>query len=128
MKILTSMITTGLLIASANTQALEYKFVATDNSPATRACLSAASDDLSELKKTVNRSFNSNADLMSLTILCNDQDINAFAHAYGAVETGNYLNRVVPRKMRIDDSVEIIDVGAYVPDVNGVVTIYVGGK
>ncbi|WP_394174239.1 DUF3718 domain-containing protein [Thalassotalea litorea] len=128
MKMLLSAIAAGLIVASATSSAVEYEFVAVDNSNETKTCVSAVSDDLATLKMQVRRSYGNNVRLMSQILRCNEQDINTFAHTFGAQDTSEYLNRRVSFKYRVDDSVEIIDISAYQPDVNGKVVIYVGSK
>ncbi|TLU66817.1 DUF3718 domain-containing protein [Thalassotalea litorea] len=128
MKTLMSAIATALIVASASSQAVEHEFIAADNSNETKTCISAASDDLSSLKKYVRRSFDNNVRLMSHALKCNDQDINTFAHTFGAQDTSEYLNGKVSSKYRIDDSVQIIDTSAYQPDTQGKVVIIVSSK
>ncbi|TKB47702.1 DUF3718 domain-containing protein [Thalassotalea mangrovi] len=119
----------GMAVVSLSGQAVEYEFVAADNSVATKTCVAAASDNLSDLKKAVRRSFDGNTKLMSLSIACNDQDINSFAHTYGAVDTGEYLNRRVPKAFKVEDDVQIIDISAYQPsDISKKVVVYVSSK
>ncbi|WP_371378898.1 DUF3718 domain-containing protein [Thalassotalea aquiviva] len=108
--IMTSIAAMGLLAITSTTQAVEYEFVAADNSPATKTCLYAVTNDLTGLKFMATRLFSRNYRKLSQEISCNGLDINHFAHTYGAYETSAFLNKRVLPKHRINYSVEIIDI------------------
>lgn len=123
-------IVSGIVLAlgTATSQAAEYEFIAADNSVETKTCVYAAADDLQGLKKQVRRSYDNNVRYMSQLLRCNDQDINTFAHTYGAEGTAGYLNNKVSGKYRIDKSVEIIDISKAESTTQGKITVYVVSK
>ncbi|TKB47156.1 DUF3718 domain-containing protein [Thalassotalea mangrovi] len=118
----------ALLLAPFKGHAVDYEFVAADNSTETKACLYAVTDDLSGLKLMASRGFDRNYKRMSLELKCNGQDINHFSHSYGAVETSAYLNKRVSSKFRVDDDIEIIDISSAKPNAEGKAVIYIASK
>ncbi|WP_171022369.1 DUF3718 domain-containing protein [Thalassotalea litorea] len=108
--------------------AADIEFVAKDSSLATKTCIAAASNNVSELKMNTRRGFDNNYRLLSETLSCNGLDINSFAHAFGASNTNALLNNRVSRKYRIDDNVDIIDISGSYPPLTGKVQVIVSGK
>ncbi|QDP00437.1 DUF3718 domain-containing protein [Thalassotalea sp. PS06] len=126
--VISMVIGAALALGLATSQAAEYEFIAADNSVETKTCVYAAADDLQGLKKQVRRSYDNNVRYMSQLLRCNDQDINTFAHTYGAEGTAGYLNNRVSAAYRVDESIEIIDVSKADSTNQGKVTVYVMSK
>ncbi|TKB45709.1 DUF3718 domain-containing protein [Thalassotalea mangrovi] len=118
------------LIAAVPVGALasDFQFVAKDSSIATKTCIAAASNDLPGLKRNGRQGFDGNYRLMSLTLTCNGVDVNSFAQSFGATSTNDFLNRRVSSQYRVDEEVNIIDVSAHYPMVNGQLQVMVSGK
>jgi len=101
-----------LIFYAFNTSATQYKFVAGDDSFATKMCIYAGSDNKSRLRRAKEFSFDTPRSIAN-TIQCNDMTIARFAKKYHAMNTFKYLNRLTRVSLReYDTKVEIKDVTA----------------
>ncbi len=93
-----------------NAYSIQYKFVATDNSFATKVCVFAGSDNKGKLRRAKQFSFD-NGRAIANTVRCNDMSIASFAKKYHAMNTFNYLNKRTKSSLRIyDTKVEVQDI------------------
>lgn len=118
----------GALPLSTLASEAQYEFVAKDSSIATKTCISAASNDVSSLKKYARQGFDGNFQLMGLSLTCNGVDVNSFAQSFGATDTNDFLNGRVSRKYQVDNNVDIIDISGAYPPLTGNVQVVVSGK
>jgi hypothetical protein len=96
------------LAFSAN--AIQYKFVAGDDSFATKVCVLAGSDNKGKLKRSKQHSFDNGRSIAN-SVRCNDMPIAHFAKKYNAMNTFKYLNRLAKPSLReYDTKVEIQDI------------------
>lgn len=103
--------TLALSSVSVNSQAQEYKFVATDNSMSTKMCIDAATNNKRALKHKMSQAgkqHSINYRTFTRIVKCNDQHIALFALTYGADNTFNFLNS--HSKDKIDVNVGITDI------------------
>jgi hypothetical protein len=136
MKFLKLTLITASILAVTSAQAITYKFVAADNSPETKLCVLAGSDEMRKLKRTIKNQplFNRyipNLRYVSNNIKCNDMFMVNFASRYNADKVANYLDRYTyPKNKHIETNVTIKDL-ALLPTNNDspdkVITVYVGG-
>lgn len=99
-----------LLPLAFNANSTQYKFVAGDNSFATKVCVLAGSDNKSKLKRSKQFSFD-NGKAIANSVRCNDMPIASFAKKYNAMNTFKYLNRLSKPSLReYDTKIEIQDI------------------
>lgn len=103
----------------------QYRFVALDNSIATKMCITSAVNDLKALKKATNRYERGDRNLLANAYVCNDMSIAQFSYKYGANNTAKFLDKYSKRHNKIPKtSVEIRDLAMQGED--SVRIIYVG--
>jgi len=108
-----------------NAYSVQYKFVATDNSFATKVCVLAGSDEKSKLRRAKEFSFDSGRKIAN-SVTCNGLAIASFAKKYHAMNTFNYLNKRTKSSLRIyDTKVEVQDITAATNSSDDVQVIYV---
>ncbi|WP_083926924.1 DUF3718 domain-containing protein [Colwellia piezophila] len=106
-----------------NANSIQYKFIAGDNSFATKVCIFAGSDNKKALRRSKQYSID-NVRLIANSVLCNDMPIASFAKKYHAMNTFQYLNRVTKRSLReYETNVEIKDITTAEADTSDVVQI-----
>lgn len=106
-----------------NSYSTQYKFIASDNSFATKVCILAGSDNKGKLRRAKQFSFDSGRTIAN-TVRCNDMNIASFAKKYNAMNTFNYLNRLTRASIRdYDTKVEVQDLTTAVNDNNDVVQV-----
>lgn len=101
-----------LAFLAFNAYSTKYKFVATDNSFATKVCVLAGSDNKSQLRKSKQYATDTNRSIAN-NVRCNNMTIASFAKKYHAMNAFNYLNRMTKSSLRIyDTKVEVQDITA----------------
>ncbi|WDE13473.1 DUF3718 domain-containing protein [Thalassomonas haliotis] len=97
---------TVLLTAAAafafSANAATYKFVAANNLPGTKLCISAVKNDLIGYKDMAKR-YHVRHKYIANNVTCNGEEIASFAAAYGATRTAEYINRFHKGKVSIID-------------------------
>ena len=112
-----------LLLFAVNANSTQYKFVAGDNSFATKVCVLAGSDDKSMLRRSKDYSIYSSR-VIANTILCNNITIASFAKKYQAMNAFQYLNGLTKSSLReYDTNVEILDVTTAANDNSDIVKV-----
>ena len=116
--------------------AVQYKFVAMDDSKYTKMCVFAGSNDIKTLKKvmkhpiTVKGYNRSSIKNMANTVTCNDLHIASFARNYDANMTFDYLKKYTSeRNLNKVPHVTIKDIVARTSEdksAEKVIIIYVG--
>jgi len=110
MNILKLMTFIVLAFLAFNAYSTKYKFVASDNSFATKVCVLAGSDNQPKLRRAKQYSSD-NGRLIANSVTCNGLTIASFAKKYNAMNTFNYLNKRTKSSLRIyDTKVEIQDI------------------
>jgi len=110
MNILKLMTFIVLAFLAFNAYSTKYKFVASDNSFATKVCVLAGSDEMSKLRRAKQFSAD-NGKKIANSVRCNGLAISSFAKKYHAMNTFNYLNRLAKPSLRIyDTKVEVQDI------------------
>lgn len=122
------LITTAIFFVS-NAHAVQYKFVAMDNSKETKICVFAGNNEKKALIKIMARDRFSRKHLTN-SIRCNDMFIANFAHKYSANLTFDYLKKYT-RKKNLDKipNVTIKDILARKTDnksTEKIILVYVG--
>ncbi|WP_286264558.1 DUF3718 domain-containing protein [Thalassotalea atypica] len=107
---LTSSILALSIGISSSAFAQQYKFIGTDNSLATKMCVSAGSNDSRKLKSTIRRNKSANQYQVVNNFTCNGLSMAKFAYKYEANDTYEYLNKYSNIKNRVTPSVTIKDV------------------
>lgn len=105
-----------LALFAFNADSTQYKFVAADNSFATKVCVLAGSDEMAKLRRAKQYSYD-NGKLIANNVTCNGLAISHFAKKYHAMKSFNYLNKKVKSSLRLyDTKVEIQDITAVSQD------------
>ncbi|QSX29242.1 DUF3718 domain-containing protein [Shewanella cyperi] len=110
--ILAAVLAAGL---STTAQATQYVFVAMDNTPETKMCVSAGSNDRDALRLQLNQSSYGTARYNANTVLCNGKSLAQFAHQYGADQTHTYLIPLTRERLRYNERVIIRDISYAAP-------------
>lgn len=98
------------LSLSAQVTAQDYQFVAADNTPETKLCVSAVNNDLDTMKGRLFRMGMGDAVRKNINrITCNDMSVAKFAHKYQAQDTFVYLNNRSAYSNKAKPSVTIND-------------------
>ena len=101
------------LSVSSQIKAQDYQFVAADNSPETKLCVSAVNNDLDSVKGRLFRMGMGEAVRRNINrITCNDMSVAKFAHKYRAEDTFVYLNNRSALGNRAKPSVTINDIAS----------------
>ncbi|QSX29245.1 DUF3718 domain-containing protein [Shewanella cyperi] len=123
--ILASLIAAGL---ASGVQAADYVFIARDNSPETKMCIAAGSNNRIALRMQMSSDhgvsrYNAN------TVVCNGASLAQFAHKYGADKTYAYLAPLTQNKYLYDERVIIKDISFNAPkDTSETVYVMVSGQ
>jgi hypothetical protein len=94
-----------LAFTGSSNAAVNYQFVAADNSIDTKICLAAVTNDIKELRLNImssagTRGVHTGARKVARTLMCNDQIVANFAYQYHASKTFEYLDRYTPKKYK----------------------------
>jgi hypothetical protein len=95
-----------LAFTGSSNAAVNYQFVAADNSIDTKICLAAVTNDMNKLRLNIMRSsasargVHSGARTVARTLMCNDQIVANFAYQYHASKTFEYLDLYTPKKYK----------------------------
>ena len=119
-----------------NAYAVQYKFIAKDNSKDTKICVLAGNNEIKPLKKAlkynkVSSSYSESEKSLVNRVFCNNLHIANFAKKYNANETFDYLKKYT-RKHNLDKipNVTIKDIVARTSEnksTEEVILVYVGG-
>ena len=115
------------LFIATGASAQQYKFVATDNSPATKLCVKAGSNEKFQLKRTAKRYHLGKMAQIANDFQCNGLSMAQFAYKYNASDTYELLERYSHQENKVGPSVTIHDV-AKNTDVKDPMIIYVSTK
>lgn len=113
------------LSLSSQIKAQDIQFVAADNDPETKLCVSVGNNNLDATKGRLFRMGMGDAVRSNINrITCNDMSMAKFAHKYGAQDTFVYLNNRSALNKKINPSVTINDM-TQAQNAEQPVTIYV---
>jgi len=105
MKLIQLLVITASIFMMNKTYAVQYKFVAMDNSIDTKICVLAGSNEVKALKKVLIRHSRVSAGGVSIGkryivngIHCNDQILANFSKKYQANLTYNYLKKYTDKR------------------------------
>jgi len=133
MLLIKSLVVVVALFIMNTTYAVQYKFVATDDSISTKICVLAGNDNKSMLRKTLkdtSRNNTGNFGRLVNKIHCNDILLANFAHKYDAKTAFNFLKRyTLEKNLAPDTRVIIKDVAFKAPvkqSEEKIILVYVG--
>lgn len=135
MKPIKLLLVTAAIFLINNAYAIQYKFIAQDNSKDTKLCVLAGNNDIKPLKKALKyhktwSSYRESKKGLVNRVFCNNLHIANFAKKYDANETFDYLKKYT-RKHNLDKvpTVTIKDTVARTSEnksVEEIILVYVG--
>jgi len=129
MKFIKLLLITQAIFMMNSAYAIQYKFVATDNSIYTKMCVQAGNNEQKALKKSLRRHEHSPRTLANTT-LCNGLIIANFAKKYQANMTYDYLKKhTYSRNLDKATNITIKDVVTSTSDgklTEEIILVYVG--
>ncbi|WP_206485416.1 DUF3718 domain-containing protein [Thalassotalea sp. G2M2-11] len=97
------------VVSAFSINAQQYRFIANDNSFASKICVLVGSNDIAKLKLTFRR-YDLNKHHIANDYKCNELALSKFAFKYNADQTFKYINRYSHYDNKVTPSVTISDV------------------